>query len=202
MEVAEVGWARLPETWPLIESNSSVREGGRQARPHFPSTAFLKSPKRPLTEQGGREVASHLVTGEDGPKGSSLGSWFSKDKSASPLSFYPGMSMRNAYPSPCLNRKHNSGRKSMFLSGRNEAGAEWMSPGGGNGLGAVLTPDLLFMRQRGMPSLGWKEYSIRAFWGWLQMLPQCLPWVAARSHSVAAGGRLGCTRPWWVVTVD
>lgn len=28
-------------------------------------------------------------------------------------------------------------RKSMLLSGRNEAGADWMSPGGGNGLGAV-----------------------------------------------------------------
>lgn len=51
----------------------------------------------------------------------------------------------------------------MVLSGRNEAGAEWMSPGGGNGLGAVLTPDRLFMRQRGMPPLAERSIVSRHF---------------------------------------
>lgn len=170
---------------------SLTHQSGRERDKLFPIFYQLQSSslQRGLNGARRRAVASHLVIGEDGRKGSSLGSWFSKDKSAFPLSFYPGTSTWNACPSPCLNRKHNSGRKSMFLSGRNEAGAEWMSPGGGDGLGAVWTPDLLFMRQRGMPSLGCKENSIQTFGGWLQMLPHRLRWVAARSHSVAAGGK-------------
>lgn len=76
----------------------------------------------------------------------------------------------------------------MLLSGRNEAGAEWMSPGGGNGLGTVWTPDLCFLRQRGTPYLGWTEYRIQAVWGWLQTLPYRSHWVQL-GHSVAAGGR-------------
>lgn len=51
-----------------------------------------------------------------------------KGQLTSSLSFYPALSIPNAHPFPCLNRKLNSGKKHemshKLLSGRNDPGAE------------------------------------------------------------------------------